>query len=213
MNPTSQPSRTEMIQRLADGELSDTERRDLLQTIDDETPERWRDVALGLLGNRLVAEGLRETASAPADNVIASPAWKRLGALAAALAIGLGIGVVVPQHRNSGRVADGGRKVTLFANMDDFKKAVGEAMVESDFGVGLQNLLAADSSGDRPIASAEVGRPRPFASHPEPEAVRPGPTPSVATAKAEGVENKVDEIQKSMADIRRMLQSMQNERK
>ena len=36
----------ELIQRLADGELSEAERKELLQKIDDETPERWRDVAM-----------------------------------------------------------------------------------------------------------------------------------------------------------------------
>lgn len=230
MNPSTQPSRTELIQRLADGELSETERTELLQKIDDETPERWRDVALCLLGNRLLAEGLRSGASAPsiapAQNVIPFPMWKRVGALAAALAVGLGLGFVAPRQREAGNVAG-------FANLDEFKKAVGEAVEDSELGDGLQSLLAANlrlgpdglpldsagGGGPNPFEPAPSGNPRPTkAAHPEPEPApvnlgSPSPGPAPFPRKPEGLESKVDQIQKNVADIRRLLQSMQTERK
>lgn len=225
MTPSPQPSRTELIQRLADGELSEAERTELLQKIDDETPERWRDVALCLLGNRLLAEGLRSGASAPsiapAQNVIPFPMWKRVGALAAALAVGIGLGFVAPRQREAGNVAG-------FANLDEFKKAIGEAVEDSELGNGLQSLLAANSRPDGedfPIASAGGGGPHPFAPNPsgDPRPTpagdapinlgSPSPGPAPFPRKPEGLESKVDQIQKNVADIRRLLQSMQAERK
>ena len=204
MNSSPQPSRTELIQRLADGELSETERKELLQKIDDETPERWRDVALCLLGNRFIAQGLRQNEPSPATNVIVFPVWKRLSALAAVLALGLGLGFLVPRQR------DAGGNVPVFANLDEFKKAVSEAVQDSELGDSVQNLLAANlssgSGGPHPFAEAPIDIPRPT---PGPHPTRPRPEPEVVAAPRD-VESKVDEIQKNVADIRRLLQAMQD---
>jgi hypothetical protein len=201
----STPSCTESIQRLADSELSDTERTALLRKIDDETPERWRDVALCLLGTRLVAEGLRSNAAAPLaaaapTNVVAFPLWKKLGALAAALVVGVGIGSLVLPPRTAPR----GDALT-FASLADFKKAVSEA-VNGDW-------LASSGGG------AMLGDPGALAGAPgTANALDAGPdagTPPVrgtlnesqndAAARA-AIAAKVNEIQQHLADLQRLLQ-------
>ena len=134
--------------------------------------------------------------------MIVFPVWKRLSSLAAVLALGLGLGFLVPRQR------DAGGNVPVFANLDEFKKAVGEAVEDSEFGDSVQNLLAANlsSGGPRPFADAPIDIPRPA---PGPHPTRPRPEPQVVAAPRD-VESKVDEIQKNVADILRLLQAMQD---
>jgi hypothetical protein len=234
MNPFHQPSCTELIQRLADGELSDAERSELLQKIDDETPERWRDVALCLLGNRLITEGLLNAAPAtgnasntPPTNAIPFPIWNRLGALAAALVLGLGLGFVVPRQQPSA-------PAMLFASVDDFKKAVGDALMQGGGGGGM---IAPQGGSDEPTDDSPLAlqpQPRPFASAeaviggpPAPRMAdlsqpvtsassggtkRPGPARPTPLAPEEDASGKrasqLAEIEQHLTDIRRLLDAM-----
>lgn len=87
----------EMIQRLVDGELDANARKSLLLELDGHSPECWRDLALGLLEARLISEALRsscDTSSMVTERT--RPGVNNRWALAAMLALGLGLGILLP---------------------------------------------------------------------------------------------------------------------
>lgn len=84
------------IQILIDGELSDKERSELLNTIDREKPSYWRNIALGYIESQLIRESIAELA----EDRIHSPLPSRnlakpLLAIAATLIVGIFLGVSI----------------------------------------------------------------------------------------------------------------------
>ena len=57
--------------RLIDGEMAEDERRLFLQELDRESPESWRDLALGFVENQMITEALQNQAQAQKSEPIA----------------------------------------------------------------------------------------------------------------------------------------------
>jgi hypothetical protein len=96
------------IIRLVDGEMTPAERQAFLQNLDQNSPESWRDLALGFVENQMITEALRAHEEVPIAEPISikrSPVWSPswLGATAAALLLGLIVGAISmgPENSNS----------------------------------------------------------------------------------------------------------------
>lgn len=94
---------SERIQRLIDDELDNAGRTQLLRHLDKESPESWRDLALGLLEARMLADALRAGPRAvdPSTPVAAPRPQRWLLGLAAALVLCVGFGLLLsPSPQN-----------------------------------------------------------------------------------------------------------------
>ncbi len=94
----------EIIQKLIDGELEESSRRELLEQIDLSSPHRWRDVALGFVEALVFSSVLRTQSNGKEeikDKVSYFP--KQAFAIAAALVLGIAGGIFFSYNERSQR--------------------------------------------------------------------------------------------------------------
>jgi hypothetical protein len=137
----------QVLDRLVDGELAETERRDVLQTLDRQ-PDGWRQCALAFLEAQTWGQTLTEYARKPAE-AAAAEAAKSAGAAAIAAAMkneGFGGDGNVPVKNEAGQTeaarleaAHQGRWRTLLA-------VAGSFLVTFSLGMYAQRYLVPSSS-------------------------------------------------------------------
>lgn len=96
------------IQRLIDGALEEEQRLSLLQQIDRESPESWRDVALGYIEGEVLRSAFREEEAELEQKVTPFPVDQRKSSgfhLAAIAALAMILGAVLGSSIQSSLVA------------------------------------------------------------------------------------------------------------
>ena len=90
-------SHSETITRLIENELSDLERSQVLASLDQEEPEQWRTLALGLLERQLITDALKQLAGQAQEKATKSSSFLTWAARAALVILGLTLGFTAPR--------------------------------------------------------------------------------------------------------------------
>ena len=98
------------IQRLIDGRLTEQERTEFLQNLDQERPDQWRTIALGFIEEQLFQKALGNESAPPAEifpERLFAFSPKNILAIAAVLVLGLTLGILMwPSSLPSDPVAE-----------------------------------------------------------------------------------------------------------